>query len=158
MTRDTLAAPLDGGAMGRRTFLRTGCGALIAGLTASGLGALYARHIEPGWIECTRQEIRLPSLSKELDGLTIVQLSDIHLGPYLQVNDVRRAVELANDLHPDLIVLTGDYVSVSAHYSASCAEALATLHARHGLYAVLGNHDIWTDADLVADNLRGRGS
>jgi hypothetical protein len=81
-------------------------------------------------------------------------LSDLHLGPYVKVEQIRKAVALTNGLSPDLIVLTGDYVYGSADYSEACAQELAALKATHGVYAVLGNHDHWTDARLVTDNLR----
>lgn len=64
---------------------------------------------------------------------------------------------MANALDGDLIVLTGDFVYRSAGYSLACAQELAALRARHGAFAVLGNHDIWTDADKVAANLSGAG-
>ncbi len=70
---------------------------------------------------------------------------------------VGRAVALANALQPDLIVLTGDFVWKSAGYAGLCAGELAALSAPHGVYAVLGNHDVWTDADRVAASLSAAG-
>jgi predicted MPP superfamily phosphohydrolase len=64
---------------------------------------------------------------------------------------------MANSLAADIIVLTGDFVYRSASYSAACAQGLASLKARYGVYAVLGNHDIWTDAGKVAFNLSSVG-
>jgi predicted MPP superfamily phosphohydrolase len=89
--------------------------------------------------------------------LTITQLSDLHLGPYVSAEQVRRSVEMANATGADLVVLTGDFVHDLAGESVACAQELAALHARHGIYAVLGNHDIWTDADQVATNLSSVG-
>jgi predicted MPP superfamily phosphohydrolase len=66
-------------------------------------------------------------------------------------------VQAANRLSPDVVVLTGDLVSHSASYSVACARELTALRSRYGIYAVLGNHDIWTGADEVARNLRGAG-
>jgi len=99
-------------------------------------------------------EVKLAGLSASLDGFTIAQLSDLHLGPYVKVEQIRKAVALTDGLSPDLIVLTGDYVYGSADYSEACAQELAALKTTHGVYAVLGNHDHWTDAELVTDNLR----
>lgn len=138
----------------RRTFLK-GCLAVgaILGLPQC-LGAAYTTQIEPRWIEVVRVKVKLAGLSASLDGFTIAQLSDLHLGPYVKVEQIRKAVALTNGLSPDLVVLTGDYVYGSADYSKACAQELAALKAMHGVYAVLGNHDHWTDADLVTDNLR----
>jgi predicted MPP superfamily phosphohydrolase len=98
--------------------------------------------------------IHLRRLPRALDGLRIVQLSDIHHSPFTGSEQIRRAIEMANSLEPDLIALTGDYVSHERDYAAPCAEMLGRLRARHGVYAVLGNHDHWTDAALITDLFR----
>jgi len=141
----------------RRRFLRLGCGVLVGGAATCALGPVYATQVEPRWIEVTRLDVPLPGLPEALDRFTITQLSDLHLGPHVSGGDVRRSVEIANGLGADLIVLTGDFVYRSAGYSAACAQELASLRARYGVYAVLGNHDVWTDADEVAGNLAGAG-
>ena len=64
---------------------------------------------------------------------------------------------MANNLRPDLAVLTGDYISHSRDYIAGCARALGRLRAAHGVFAVLGNHDHWTDGDMMHDALSGQG-
>jgi predicted MPP superfamily phosphohydrolase len=102
-------------------------------------------------------DVPIRGLPAPLQGFTIAQLSDFHVGPYVKAEDVHRAVEMANKLCPDLIVLTGDYVSESAQHSAACAGELAALKAEHGVHAILGNHDFWTDADAVAASLRQAG-
>jgi len=83
--------------------------------------------------------------------LRIVHLSDFHYGPLTNSEHLERAVKAANDLRPDLIALTGDYISHDRIYAAPCAELVGRLRARHGVYAILGNHDHWTDAALIAD-------
>jgi predicted MPP superfamily phosphohydrolase len=98
-----------------------------------------------------RQEIYLRRLPKALDGLRIVHLSDFHYGPLTDSRHLERAVNAANDLRPDLIALTGDYISQDRVYAAPCAELVGRLRARFGVFAVLGNHDHWTDAALIAD-------
>src|SRR5207237_5157323 len=67
----------------------------------------------------------------ELDRFRIVQLSDVHHGPFTAGDQIHRAVEVANSLDPDLIALTGDYVSHERAYAAPCAEMLGRLRARH---------------------------
>jgi predicted MPP superfamily phosphohydrolase len=103
------------------------------------------------------ERIQLSRLPKEFDGFRIVQLSDIHHGPFSSTEQIERAVETANRLKPDIIALTGDYISKERHYAAPCAEMLGRLEARHGVYAVLGNHDHWTDAALITDLFRAEG-
>jgi predicted MPP superfamily phosphohydrolase len=139
--------------LSRKQFLTIGCGTLAGGAASCLLAPVYATQVEPQWIEVTRLEVSVPGLPPCLDGFSIAQLSDFHLGRHVKREQVHRAVEIANSLEPDLIVLTGDFVSGEAKHSAACAEELATLGATCGVYAVLGNHDNWTNADLVAANV-----
>lgn len=141
----------------RRGFLGTGCGILAGGLAACLLGPAYAGRVEPSWIEVTKLEIRLTGLRAAFDGFTIVHLSDFHLGRSVKKEQVRRAVEIANGLEPELLVLTGDFVTGSASHSVACGDELAALEAGQGVYGVLGNHDNWTDPDEVAANVAGAG-
>src|SRR2546430_12121822 len=112
---------------------------------------------EPFMLSVERQDIYLRRLPKALDGLRIVHLSDFHYGPLTDSRHLKRAVQAANDLRPDLIALTGDYISHDRSYAASCAELVGDLRARYGVYAVLGNHDHWTDARLISDLFRAEG-
>jgi predicted MPP superfamily phosphohydrolase len=112
---------------------------------------------EPLRISVERQEIYLRRLPKALDGFRIVHLSDLHYGPFTDARHLRRAIEAANDLNPDLIALTGDYISQERIYAAPCAGLVGRLQARYGVFAVLGNHDHWTDAKLVTDLFRTEG-
>lgn len=112
---------------------------------------------EPFMLSIERQEIYLRKLPAKLDGLRVVHLSDLHYGPLVNPRHLERAVKAANDLRPDLIALTGDYISQDRMYAAPCAEVVGKLRARYGVYAVLGNHDHWTDARLIADLFRAEG-
>lgn len=105
-------------------------------------------------LKVERREIHLRRLPRQLDRLRIVHLSDIHHSPFTGTEQIERAIETANNLQPDLIALTGDYVSHESAYAAPCAELLGRLRARSGVYAVLGNHDHWTDAQLITDLFR----
>jgi uncharacterized protein len=118
---------------------------------------LRAAMIEPHQIEITHQTIALEKLPAEFQGLRIVQLSDIHHSPFLDEERINEAVRMANDLGPDLVVLTGDYISHSRDYIGPCARALGRLHAAHGVFAVLGNHDHWTDGAMMSDALADQG-
>ena len=139
--------------LSRRRFLKLGCGALLGGAATSALGSIYATQVEPRWVEVTHLDIPLPGLSEDLEGFTITQLSDLHLGPHVSAEDVRRSVQIANELGADVVALTGDFVYRSADYSIACAQELAFLEARYGVYAVLDNHDIWTNPRQVTENL-----
>jgi predicted MPP superfamily phosphohydrolase len=96
-----------------------------------------------------RVQIPIKNLKPALEGFTIVQLSDIHLQPYTKPDLVRKAVELSNSLNPDLVVLTGDYVWRDQEAAFELAPILARLNARHGVYSVLGNHDLWLDVEVI---------
>ncbi len=104
-----------------------------------------------------RIEITLDRLPKKLDGLKCVHLSDIHHSPFTDLKHIERAVKFANRLKPDIVLLTGDYVSHDSAYIAPVAETLAKLRSPMGTFACLGNHDHWTDANLVTELFRGEG-
>jgi len=112
---------------------------------------------EPFMLSIEQQEILLPRLPPALDGLRIVHLTDLHYGPFTSTKHLERAIEATNALRPDIIALTGDYISQHRMYAAPCAEVVGKLRARHGVYAVLGNHDHWTDAKLITDLFRAEG-
>lgn len=125
---------------------------------ASGLVQIArAAFAEPYQLAVERRAVGLKRLPRELDGLKVVQLSDVHHGPLTSRAQIERAVEVANSLQPDLVALTGDYVSHERRYVQPCAEMLGRLRARRGVYAVLGNHDNWVDAALVTDLFSAEG-
>jgi predicted MPP superfamily phosphohydrolase len=126
---------------------------LAAGIAQAARQALA----EPYMLKVERREIALRRLPRELNGLRIVHLSDIHHSPFTGTAQIEHAIETANSLEPDLIALTGDYVSHESTYAAPCAELMGRLRARSGVYAVLGNHDHWTDAPLITDLFRAEG-
>lgn len=102
-------------------------------------------------------DIQLARLPKKLDGLRIVHLSDTHHSPFTRLEHIERAVTEANDLRPDMFILTGDYVSHEVKYIAPVARVLGRLRSEHGTFACLGNHDHWTDPDLVTEKFREAG-
>lgn len=102
-------------------------------------------------------EIYLKQLPPKLDGFKIIQLSDTHHSPFTSLDHIKRAVKVANRLKPDIFLLTGDYVSHHREYIPPVAAELGKLKAKHGIYACLGNHDHWTDAELVTHLFRGEG-
>ncbi len=134
---------------------------IIAGVgAAAGLGA-YSSLIEPNELVVERVEVRVPGLPAAFDGFRIVQLSDLHYGPYTGEREIGAAVRQANALEPHLVALTGDFVTsplldrVTGSRSPLpnarlCARVLSDLRAPNGVAACLGNHDANLDADAVA--------
>lgn len=112
--------------------------ALVGGLP--GIGA-YARLVAPHAVEITEHRVPIAGLPERLDGLRIVQLSDLHLGHNVPRPYVEHCLRLANACRPDVVVLTGDYLQWDAGYIETLAELLTSLQAPLGVLAVLGNHD-----------------
>jgi uncharacterized protein len=144
----------------RRKFIRIAA--------AAGVGALGVEStlFEPNRPRIVRQEIFLRRWPARLEGFAIALLSDFHYEPYFSIHPLRASIGIVNDLHPDLIVLTGDFVSEpflarnhvkAASAAEPCAQLLRQMRAPYGLWAVLGNHDVVTDPNVVADAVRGHG-
>jgi len=129
---------------------------LLAGVGIGAAGAVTAGVLlDDRWdLRLSRVTVRLKRLPKGFDGFTIAHLTDIHRGSYVPESFVRRAADVTTAARPDVIVLTGDYVTRSTRFMRSGAAALAKLRAPLGAIAVLGNHDYWTDPDVVAHLLR----
>lgn len=143
--------------LNRRSFLKALCGISLGAGFGGALGVKYALEIEPRWLAVESLSIPIAALPSALDGLRVVCLSDFHLHPYTQIDLIEDAVLIANDLSPDLVCLLGDYVFEDARSIQELAPALAELHAPAGIFAILGNHDLWTDADVVRSGLRSSG-
>lgn len=141
----SLATETEPARPSRRRMLVAAKTIFVGGAVAAGG---YPLFIETRRLAITRRLFPVRGLPASLDGLRVVQLTDIHLGPWNSVADVRRIVAAANALDPDLVALTGDYVLQSADYVAPAAAALAGLRARVGVVGVLGNHDWWEDGAL----------
>jgi predicted MPP superfamily phosphohydrolase len=95
-------------------------------------------------------EIRIPGLARAWDGLRLAHLTDTHLGQWLSPSRLEGVVDWTNELHPDLIALTGDYLSYDFEGSASDLQrSFSRLRAPEGVFAVLGNHDHWVGAARV---------
>lgn len=128
---------------GRRQFLTKGVGmAAAAPFMVSGYGTLLERRR----FEVDHLDVRLGDLSSDIAHLTLVQLTDIHVGPFMSAEELAEYVEAANRLKPDLIALTGDFVTASASEVDPCVATLAGLQARYGVFACIGNHDIYAHA------------
>ncbi len=145
----------------RRQFLRLAAAAGTVAIVGDGV------VLEPNRPQIVRRDFSLPRWPQRLDGFTIALLSDFHFDPYFSVHPLQAAIPMVNSLHPDLIVLAGDFVSVpeignkkkAASAAEPCARLVSQMSAPHGLWAVMGNHDQETDPDhvtraLEAENIR----
>jgi len=135
---------------GRRYFFRA---ATAAAGAAPFLGAMYGFAAQRLNYHVRRIEIPLPNLPAALDGLKIVQISDIHLSSYMSTKQVRRAVDMANELGADLAVVTGDLITGSGDSLADCVEEVRRLHAPLGTWGCNGNHEIYARAEDEAGYL-----
>jgi uncharacterized protein len=136
----------DDGRISRRGLLLAVRRTAVLGMVGTGG---YSFLIELRNVEVTRRSIPIRGLPQPLSGLRIVQLSDLHHGPWTSLSYLRRVVEQTNALKPDLIVLTGDYVHQSDVYIAPVVQAMAGLKAKIGVVSTLGNHDWWENGELT---------
>ncbi len=146
----------SGGVLSRRRFLA---------LSASTIGGLafYSGEIERHEIDLVPRTIELAGLPDVFVGFRIVQLSDIHLKEYTEAVYLKEVVRRINSLRPDLVVLTGDFVSYgplparfARRWAYRCSELLRELACQQR-YAVLGNHDAMVSAAAVTDALVSHG-
>jgi hypothetical protein len=144
--------------LSRRKFLEFSAGVLAS-------GALGVGFYEPQETVVSQVEIALKRLPSIFDGTRIAQLSDIHFNSFMTVRHLNRVVDATNAQKPDAVVLTGDFVTAPAHHRRGrlagaeqtwpCADVLRRIESPLGSFAVLGNHDYETDADVVTEALIG---
>ncbi|MEN6521626.1 MAG: metallophosphoesterase [Armatimonadota bacterium] len=108
---------------------------------------------EPRHIELNTYYVPVQNLPQGLDGLRVVQMSDLHLGATTSNGIISKAVDIANSARPDIVVLTGDFVTYHESASIPLSRILSGLHPRIGTYAVLGNHDYDVGKEIVTDAL-----
>jgi predicted MPP superfamily phosphohydrolase len=149
----------------RRRFLQ-----IAAGVAATGALALADDSVilEPKHPVLTSIEVVLKRLPPAFDGFTIVQLSDFHYDEH-SVAPITAAVEIVSKLHPDVVVLTGDFVTIpmfhrrlhnakaAAVAAEPCARLLGQLRPPCGMAAVLGNHDVDSDVPRIIAALESQG-
>lgn len=140
----------------RRSLLKT----LAYGTVGT---ALYAGEVERHWIDVVHRDIFVNGLPQEFHGMKVVQLSDIHLNEYTEPFLLREAVDHINRLRPDMVLLTGDYVSaevlpkkMTMSAAWECAGLLSQI-ACPRRFAILGNHDCMAGEDEISDALRQNG-
>ena len=131
--------------LSRRQFLTrvTGGAALAVGSSSVAAGMFEAR----GEHAIVDVEFALRKLPRALDGFSIVQISDLHVGMTIDRAFVQRVVDHANRLSPDLIALTGDLVDGTVENLREDIAPLQSLRAPHGVFAITGNHEYYSGAD-----------
>jgi predicted MPP superfamily phosphohydrolase len=141
----------------RRQFLRNSL------FGAAGV-ALYSGEVERHWVDVTRHEFFLKDLPESFEGLRCVQLSDIHLDEYTEPFFLREVIRKVNHLKPDIVFLTGDYISIGPRSSKfairaswHCAQILGDGLQCRQRYAVLGNHDFAAGPQDVSEALSSHG-
>jgi hypothetical protein len=138
----------------RRFVARAVAGSALAVVsTAAGAGVRRAA----GPAEITEVPVRLPNLPRALDGLTIVQITDLHVGPTIRQREVDRVVEQANGLRPDIVAITGDLMDGSVRELGPIVAGLARLRSRYGVHFVTGNHEYYSGVDAWTAFISGLG-
>jgi predicted MPP superfamily phosphohydrolase len=130
--------------MGRREFLKPVAAlAVAAPFGVAGYGILIGRRK----ISVDERDIYVPGLPDDLDGFKIVQLTDIHCGPFFSLPDLDFAIDMANDCGANLAVVTGDLITTKHDPLEGALDRLATLKSDFGVVGCLGNHEIHADAE-----------
>ncbi len=135
--------------MSRRTFLRKVISGIALAEGTALLATLYPLFLEPHWLDVNHVRIPIPGLPAGMNGLRVVQFSDVHLGPYMHAPFLRWVARVIMAQSPDLILFTGDMVSRDKDADAKMVKLLAPLRAPLGVWGVLGNHDHWANPEVV---------
>ena len=135
--------PKDDGPSRRKFVENLATAAVAAPFVAGAYGLLWGRLN----LETTQRKIHIARLPKAFEGFRIAQLSDIHIGPFMDEDEIRKYVRIANSLKPDLIALTGDFLTFDPSPLPAVVSALSGLRAPFGVFGCLGNHDSWARSE-----------
>ncbi|MGH9444501.1 MAG: metallophosphoesterase [Terriglobia bacterium] len=133
----------------RRLFFRKAATALgVVPFAAGAYGILYERLD----LKISHQRITIPRLPPPFEGFSILQLSDLHIGPFMTKQAIQKVAAISNNLKPDLTVLTGDFVTYDPSTQYAVVDALSGIRAPFGVFGCLGNHEIYTrtEASITA--------
>ncbi len=131
----------------RRAFLQTTQAALVAApVLATGYGVFIQRYD----FRLREQDIRIRSLPPDLDGLRLVQLTDIHLSPFLSLRELDHTIAMANETRAHIALVTGDLITRGDDPLEDCLVHLKALRSEAGTYGCLGNHEIYAGAEHYA--------
>jgi predicted MPP superfamily phosphohydrolase len=134
----------------RRYFFKTATALAGAGPFLTAVYGFAAERLD---YQVRRVEVPMPNLPARLEGMKIVQISDIHLSSYMPRLQVRRAVHMANDLGADLALVTGDFITGAGDPIADCIDEVRGLRAPLGVWGCNGNHEIYARAEDTAQFL-----
>ena len=138
----------------RREFLKM----MAAGVAVPvAVPSLYGLYVGSSQMKVDDVELAFPDLPAGLDGFTIVQISDMHVGPFMDSATLQSVVGRINAMAPDLVAITGDIINWGSSYIDEAAEGLAGLQAEQGVYGVLGNHDFYCDTERLCSRLEKEG-
>jgi predicted MPP superfamily phosphohydrolase len=135
----------------RRQFVARAVAGTTLAVVATAAGAGVRRAAGPA--EIVEVQVKLPRLPPQLDGLTIVQISDLHVGPTIRDREVNRVVAQANALKPDLVAITGDLMDGPVHELGGIVQGLSRLESRYGVHFVTGNHEYYSGVEGWMDFL-----
>ncbi len=142
----------------RRRFLVRAAASAPAAVLGTGLaGAVYGTTIEPRWVDWTLHRVPVPRLPAAMAGFRVVHITDIHASPVVPMEFVRGVVDEINADPPDVVALTGDFLTADRDWARRVATELGRLEPRHGTFAILGNHDYWCDGALMSRELEAAG-
>jgi uncharacterized protein len=129
-------------------------GGSLALVGSVGVALAWGAAVGGRHLHVSRQRLPVAGLPAPLAGLRIAHLSDLHIGNGLEDAAIARLVDRVNSLEPDLVALTGDLFDGDPHFVAAGARELGRLRGRLGVFAVLGNHDVFAGLEWVAAALR----
>jgi len=123
------------------------------------IGAVLLAYasLETRWVKITNVTIESHDIPLSFDGKRIVFVSDIHHGEALSRERVMKLVQRINDLHPDIIILGGDYSSREEKYIIPVFDELRNLKSKYGIFGVMGNHDYFVNGDLTIKMMKRNG-
>ncbi|NWG07936.1 MAG: metallophosphoesterase [Chloroflexi bacterium] len=148
------------GKLSRRDFLKLlKVGAVDLVLLMAGGGG-WSFLVEPNWIKVEHVNLKLPRLAQVFSGIRIAQISDIHMGGWMNARRLQRVADLIVEQKPDLLLLTGDFLvghifdKNSESYLQDLVDILSPLAKSMPSFGILGNHDYWTNPGAVREMLK----
>lgn len=145
--------------MSRRGFLRVWNAAILDFILLAVGGVGYGFFVEPSWVRVETVRLKLPRLARVFSGLRVVQISDIHMGGWMNMERFQYVAELILAQKPDLLLITGDFLFGHSFTDAArdsindVIKVLSPLAKSIPSFAVLGNHDYWTNSEAVREML-----
>ena len=133
----------------RRVFLHTARAALLC---TPAIVTGYGVFIQRLHLSLREQDLMFPGLPKDLDGLRLVQITDIHLSPFLPERVLAQAVDMANETRAHLALVTGDLISTALDPLDACLRQLGRLRADAGIFGCMGNHEIYANAENYVEH------